>query len=385
MTSPPPPPPSSDGDDVPQSNEGGFGSPPPGNQPPQGGGYQPPQGNYPPQQGNYPPPQGNYPPSQGNYPPPQGNYPPTQGNYPPPQGNYPPTQGGYPTPPQGGYPPPPQGGYPPPPQGGYPPPPQGGYAPPPPGGYAPAGYASAGGQGFGQQGFSAGEGFSWAWNKFSKNAVPLIVPTLVYALAVGILYAIVQGIAVALAPTSTYESYETDSSFSYSYSAGLGGASIAVLVLGGLLTLIVVAAAQSAFLGGVLDIADGRPVSIGSFFKPRNITNVIIATLIVGVATSIGSALCFLPGLVVALFAIFTTVIVVDRNCGAIDGIKASFQLVKANFVPVLIVYLITVAITVVGAILCGIGLLVAVPVASLLLVFTYRKLSGGQVAPLTP
>lgn len=383
MTSPPPPP-SSDGDDVPQSNEGGFGSPPQ-NQPHQGGGYQPPQGNYPPQQGNYPPPQGGYPPPQGNYPPPQGNYPPTQGNYPPPQGNYPPTQGGFPPPPQGGYPPPPQGGYPPPPQGGYPPPPQGGYAPPPPGGYAPAGYASAGGQGFGQQHFSAGEGFSWAWNKFSKNAVPLIVPTLVYALIVLALYAIVQGIAVALAPTSTYESFETDTSFSYSYSAGFGGASIAVLVLGGLLTLIVAAAAQSAFLGGVLDIADGRPVTIGSFFKPRNITNVIIATLIVGVATSIGSALCFLPGLVVALFAIFTTVIVVDRNCGAIDAIKASFQLVKANFVPVLIVYLITVAITIVGALLCGVGLLVAVPVASLLLVFTYRKLSGGQVAPLTP
>jgi uncharacterized membrane protein len=383
MTSPPPP--SSEGSDVPQSNEGGFGSSSPGNQPPQGGGYEPTQGSFPPPQGNYPPPQGNYPPPQGNYPPPQGNYPPTQGNYPPPQGNYPPTQGGYPPPPQGGYPPPPQGGYPPPPQGGYPPPPQGGYAPPPPGGYAPAGYASAGGQGFGQQGFSAGEGFSWAWNKFSKNAVPLIVPTLVYALVVGILYAIVQGIAVALAPTSTYESFETDSSFSYSYSAGLGGASIAVLILGGLLTLVVVAAAQSAFLGGVLDIADGRPVTIGSFFKPRNITNVIIATLIVGVATSIGSALCFLPGLVVALFAIFTTVIVVDRNCGAIDAIKASFQLVKANFVPVLIVYLMTVAITLVGALLCGVGLLVAVPVASLLVVFTYRKLSGGQVAPLTP
>ncbi len=42
-------------------------------------------------------------------------------------------------------------------------------------------------------------------------------------------------------------------------------------------------------------------------------------------------------------------------------------------------------AILFVGALACGIGLIVAMPVASLFLVYTYRKLTGGQVAPLTP
>ncbi|MDT5130239.1 MAG: hypothetical protein QOH54_5883, partial [Mycobacterium sp.] len=36
-----------------------------------------------------------------------------------------------------------------------------------------------------------GEAFTWAWNKFSKNAVPLIVATLIYGVIVGVLYAIV--------------------------------------------------------------------------------------------------------------------------------------------------------------------------------------------------
>jgi len=36
-----------------------------------------------------------------------------------------------------------------------------------------------------------------------------------------------------------------------------------------------------------------------------------------------------------------------------------------------------------IGQILCGIGLVVAFPFAKLIQIYTYRKLSGGQVVPL--
>jgi uncharacterized membrane protein len=321
-----------------------------------------------------PPPPGNYPP------PPQGGYPP-----PPPQGGYPPPphQGGYPPPPhQGGYPPPPhQGGYPPPPQqGGYPPPPsQGAHAYPPPG---QAGYPPAPG---GAPALNIGEAFSWAWNKFSKNAVPLIVATLIYAVIVGVIYGMVYGLALALAPdtVTTYDSYDTG--FEYSTSASLGAASIAVLVLGGIVMFVVIGAIQSAYLAGSLDIANGQPVSIGSFFKPRNVGSVILATVIVGILTSIGNALCVIPGLIVAIFTLFTTVAIVDRNLGAIDAIKHSFEIAKSNFVQVLLTWLMSIVIVLVGALLCGIGLIVALPVATLFLVYAYRRLSGGPVAELNP
>ncbi len=339
-----------------------------------------PPGGFPPPPENVPPP-GGYPPP-GNYPPPQGNYPPPQGNYPPPQGDYPPPpQGNYPPPPQGGYPPPPQGGYPPPPQGGYPPPPppQGGYAPPPPAGYPPAGYPGGPAQ------YSVGDAFSWAWNKFSKNAAALIVPTLVYALIVGIVGGIVYGLAFALAPSgvTTYDSY--DSGFSYEYSAGFGVASFIVLALGGLILLVLLAAISSAYISGILDIANGVPVTVGSFFKPRLIGPVIIATVLVGVATAIGNALCYLPGLIVSIFAFFTTVALLDRNLSAIDAIKASIDITKNNFVQVLITWLLFAVIIFVGSLLCGIGIIVAAPVAILFEVYAFRRLTGGQVAPLTP
>ena len=230
-----------------------------------------------------------------------------------------------------------------------------------------------------------GEAFSWAWNKFTKNAAPLIVATLIYGVIVGVLYGIVYGVAALLAPDPVTYYDSSDSGFSYSYSAGFGGASIAVLAVGGVVLLLVIGAIQSAYLGALLDIANGEHVAVGSFFKPRNVGSVVLGTLIVGVLTAIGYVLCVLPGLAVAIFTIFTTILIVERSLPPIDAIKASVDIVKANFVQVLLAWLIFGVITTVGSLLCGIGLIVALPVATLFLVYTYRKLSGGQVAPLTP
>ena len=235
----------------------------------------------------------------------------------------PPSQGGYPPPPpQGGYPPPPPprrlpatatsaGGYPPPPpapvpaiaEGGYPPSTTAAAAIPfhrhraghrhgvafatadhraamhrhrhPVGRPAirrrlkvvtrrrrPAGFPPAGGPGFGQS-YNVGDAFSWAWNKFSKNAGPLIVATLVYGLVVVVLQAIISSVSAAVSP-SDYSSYSSDAT-SFSFSYGMSGAgSIIVSIIGWFaLTDRRLRALQSAYIGGTLDIANGQQVRSG--------------------------------------------------------------------------------------------------------------------------
>lgn len=317
-------------------------------------------------------------------PPPPGNNPP--GGYPPP-----PPPGGYPPPPPpGGYPPPPPpgGGYPPPPPpGGYPPPPPAaGYPPPGPGGYPPpaGGFPPAGGPGYlGAQSYSVGDAFSWAWAKFTANAAALIVPTLVYGLIVFALQVVFGALTQAVAPEST--SYMSDGDgfwFSYNVSSP---ASFAIAALGWIVALVVGGAIQSAYYNGMLDVANGRPVTIGSFFKPRNVGAVIIASVIVGFVTSIGFGLCVLPGLIVATFTMFTVIALLDRNLSPIDAIKTSFDIAKNNFGQVLLTLLLVILIVAAGALLCGVGLLVALPLVALIEVYAYRKLSGGQVADLNP
>ena len=60
-------------------------------------------------------------------------------------------------------------------------------------------------------------------------------------------------------------------------------------------------------------------------------------------------------------------------------------NIAKNNFVPVLLTFLVVLAVAIVGAVLCLVGLLVAIPLSALIEVFAYRSLTGGPVAPLTP
>ena len=333
------------------------------NQPPQNSGDQPsgnqPSGNQSQPPGNFPPPPGNFPPPPGSFPPPPGNYGPPQGNFPPPPGNYPPPPGNFPPPP-GNYGPP---------QGSFPPPP--GYYPPPAPGYPAPGGSS----------MSIGDGLSWAFKQLGKNIGPLLVSTLVYGIIIGLLSGALYGALMAVSPnTVTY--YSESSSYFYSGNMVMGPVGTLISLVGNLVIVAVGGVLLSAYLGGLLDIADGRPVSIGSFFKPRMVGSMVIATLIMGVLTSIGSFLCVIPGLLVSIFTMFTTVALLDRNLSPVDALKASFEIVKAKFIDCLLVWLVAIAIIAVGALLCGVGLLVAIPVAFLFEIFAFRRITGGNVVP---
>jgi uncharacterized membrane protein len=207
----------------------------------------------------------------------------------------------------------------------------------------------------------------------------------VYGLIVIVLQVIVNLLQAAVSPgVSDYSS--SGSGFSYSWStAGMGLTGILISIVGWFVSLIVGAAIQSGYISGVLDIANGQQVTVGSFFRPRNIGQVIVAGLIVGVITTIGLFLCVIPGLLASIMLMFTVVALLDRNLSAVDAVKTSFDTSKANFGNAFLTWLVGIAIVFVGAILCGVGLLVAVPVAALFLVFAWRRITGGQVAPLTP
>jgi uncharacterized membrane protein len=163
-----------------------------------------------------------------------------------------------------------------------------------------------------------------------------------------------------------------------------------------LVTFVYVIFVQAAFLSGTLDIADGRPVTVTSFFKPRNFGTVIVAAALLAVISAALGALSLIPPtaifgivshLAVAVFSfftLFTIAFATDRGVPPIDALKASFSTVRSNIGSTLLSWLVQAAIVLVGLLLCGIGLIVAGPLALLIQVYTYRRLSGGSVAPLS-
>ncbi len=301
-----------------QPGEGGY--PPPGNTPP---------GNYPPQ-GGYPPP-GNYPPPGGYQP---GGYPPPSGNYPPPAGNYPP----------GSYPPPP---------GNYPPPP--GNYPPPPGNYGVHGSGFGGGL---PPTLDIGGAISFGWNKFKDNA----------GVWVGIVFI---AAVLQLVINLIFGGFDTSGDVSSNFDV-LG-------IIGTLVGAVVTYLIQAAMVRGALHEVDGTKPKIGSFFQFANVPAIIIASVLIGILATIGFVLLIIPGIIVVFLTWWTLQFVVDRNEDAITAIKSSFKAISSNAGQLFLLALALVGINILGAIPCGLGLLVTIPITIIASTYAYRIVTSGQ------
>lgn len=274
-------------------------------------------------------------------------------------------------PPPGAYPPPP-GAYPPPPAGSYPPPPGGGYGPPgamPP---APQPYGAPGGP----QAVGIGEAFNYGWTKFTANVGPILLAVLVYGAVIAVIGGAFYFALIASAVTAANN--DPYGSSSGMFGAGFGFGSIVfyiVIILLGYL-------AQAGMVRGALHITYGRPLEFKTFFQFDNLGGVIGASLLIGLGTGVGVVLCVLPGIVFAFFAQFALYFVLDKQQGAVEAIKSSFSLVNKNLGTVVVLFLAVYVVQAIGALVCGVGQLIAFPLTMIATAYMYRRMLGEPVAP---
>jgi len=210
---------------------------------------------------------------------------------------------------------------------------------------------------------------------------PFLIGALIVG-AIGILFSLLgQFIAAAIFDTTPETTIDPTTGAVEIESAGFFTGLLAnsvVSFIGQVITTI----AAAGLLKMAFDVVDGREASLGKMFEGWDKVQVVVATILVGIATFIGIILCVLPGIAVIIFSAFTTAFVVDRKLGAIDAIKASIDLVRNNFGPAIVWMLLAFVCAVVGAIACGVGLLVAIPVILISQAYTLRALTGGQISP---
>jgi uncharacterized membrane protein len=261
------------------------------------------------------------------------------------------------------------------------PPPGGGYGAPPPGSPPPAPGGYGGG---GLQPYSAGDAFSYGWGKFQQNVGQMIIATL--AIFVGALVILGGGMVLVFAvlagsaETCGYNSDYTEYSCS---GGGLGFfATMALMALTFGLFFIYAQVVGAGLIRASLNVTNGLPFRTADVFKFDNLGPVIVASILVGLGVMIGSVLCYIPGLIFGFFSSYTLYFLVDQNLAPVDAIKASFNFVNKNLGSTIIWYLLSLVIMFIGEILCGVGLLVAIPVVLVGTAYTYKKLNGAPVAP---
>jgi uncharacterized membrane protein len=138
---------------------------------------------------------------------------------------------------------------------------------------------------------------------------------------------------------------------------------------------------QAAVVRAALALTRGETIELQTLFKFDNLPQLLIGALIVAVLTGIGSILCYIPGLIVTFFVQFYVHFLIDQNMTGVDAIKASFSFVNSNLGTLIGFFLASMVAYILGALLCGIGLLVALPVVFIAQAYTYQRLRGVPVA----
>jgi uncharacterized membrane protein len=298
---------------------------------------------------------------------------------PPPAPSYGQPPAGPPPAPQYGQPPASQYGQPPAGSSPYGQPAPGGYPPPPPGyGQAPGAYPPpAGGYGAPVQASPVGEAFGYGWRKFTQSGGLFIGAAVVWFVIAAVVLSIVGAVFGGFGALLTSGNGDgvapgLQMGVSFGWFVFLAVASVVGYLI------------QAAFIRAALNVTEGRQLSFGDFFRFVEAGPVILTALILAVINAVLNLVPFFGGLVslaVSFLLMFTFWFVIDKHLAPVDALKASYALVTRNLSTTILFFLVSIAIYIAGAIVCGVGLLVAVPVVLLATAFLFKRLLGDPIA----
>lgn len=242
-----------------------------------------------------------------------------------------------------------------------PPPPPGGYGSPPP---PPEGYGY-GGPPAGTPPYSVGNAMSYGWAKFQANAGQIVIAGVIVFLGAGVFWllgTVIQNVIVQGAGNGFLVSIFASAIVSFF-------SFLAYQVIG------------AGVIRGALGITEGRAFRFDEVLRTDQLGPVVITSLITSAIVFVGTLLCFLPGIIASFLMSFSLYFVIDKEMAPVDAIKASVELVTNNVGEALVWSLVAFVIVLVGAIACLVGLVAAIPVSIIGTAYTYKALTGQQVA----
>jgi len=230
--------------------------------------------------------------------------------------------------------------------------------------------------------YKATDAIAFGWQKFKERPSTLLVPmivVLVVLLVVGLFFQFVIAggfFGKTECNTAINAAGQATSDCGQPFWRQLLGAGLAATLLS-LFAQVMVA----GIYRGALRVMDGESFSLGQLFEGYNKMQVVLAAIFISVATGIATVLCYLPGVLIAFLTSYTLFFIVDQQLEAAEAIAESVKMVWHNFGKALLFFILAAIVLIIGALLFGIGLLVAVPVVVFGAAYTYRKLAAPDFA----
>jgi uncharacterized membrane protein len=224
----------------------------------------------------------------------------------------------------------------------------------------------------------------YGWAKFTQSPSTLLVPALIVLVInlvlTGIVYFLLNGLLLG-----THDCTRTVFGTEVDTRCGPGFLStVFVSALSSGISTFLTSLFGAGLIKCALNVADGLEVNPGDVLGYASKPAVVTTAAMLGVLGFVGTLLCYFPAVIVSFLTAFTMFYVVDKGLSGVEAIKASVSLVTSKLGETILFYILAAVCLVVGAILCLIGLLAAVPVVLGAAAYTFRVLNDEPVAPVT-
>jgi uncharacterized membrane protein len=159
-----------------------------------------------------------------------------------------------------------------------------------------------------------------------------------------------------------------------------------VPIIGWLLGFVLVASVDYMFLRRIR----GEAVQVGDVFSGFNLAflNLVMAGIVKAVLISVGFILCVLPGIYLGVGYVFALPLVLDKKMEFWPAMEVSRRVVHEHWWSVFALVIVLAIVACAGVILCIVGLVITVPLASAALMYVYEDLFGerkeGALTPAT-
>ena len=151
--------------------------------------------------------------------------------------------------------------------------------------------------------------------------------------------------------------------------AALCGTGVGVLALGPL---------QGGLALVGLRAASGRSVVLNDFFDGFALWKGLLwSGLLVTLLVLLGLVLLVLPGIYLMFATLYTPFLVVDRRTPAWEAVRTSLAVVRADLGVHLALFSVLMLVNVAGALLCGFGLLLTIPLSATAVALCYGRVIG--------
>ncbi|MBK9178810.1 MAG: hypothetical protein IPM45_04435 [Acidimicrobiales bacterium] len=201
---------------------------------------------------------------------------------------------------------------------------------------------------------SVGDAIGYGWRAFTKYPGPLILISVV-VWAVNVVFS---GLGAAMGDAWAFRAV--------------------IQIVGWLITILL----SLGLIRVALKVTRGEEPQVSDLFITDNYGVYLVTSVIFGIVMAVGLMLCIVPGIIWGIIFGFYGFAIVDRNDDLGGSFSRSSEITKGQRGTLFVLGLALIGINILGALLCGLGLLVSYPVTLVAGGYAYRVLSGEPVAP---